>query len=64
MKDFGAMNEMERLIKTMEKNFNTSNILNSFIEDNLTRFKRGLSSGKTPEQIEKQWSMGMMEKLG
>ena len=36
----------------------------SYINDNLLRFQAGIRAGKTPQQIAKDKSMGMMESLG
>lgn len=48
----------------MEGEYGTSNILNSYINDNLFRFQSGIRSKKTPRDIEKAWSHGLMEGLG
>jgi hypothetical protein len=48
----------------MERIYGTRNIVNSYINDNLMRFQMGINAGKTPQQIEKGWSKGMMESLG
>jgi hypothetical protein len=39
-------------------------VANSYINDNLARFKAGLLANKTAEQIERNWSQGLMESLG
>lgn len=64
VKDFRAHAEIRKLILTMERFHATSNIVNSYINDNLLRFQEGIKAGKTPQQIEKEWSKGMMESLG
>lgn len=64
VKDFYAHNEIRKLITAMERMYGTSNIVNSYINDNLMRFQMGVNTGKTPQQIEKDWSKGMMESLG
>ncbi len=64
MHGFRARNELSRLIKVMERKYNTSNISNKYINDNLTRFRSGIKLGKSPEDIEKAWSQGFMESLG
>ena len=48
----------------MEGVYGTTNILNSYINDNLLRFQMGIRIGKTPQEIEKKWSNGLMESLG
>lgn len=48
----------------MEATFGVTNVLNSYINDNLLRFRMGVQTGKTPQTIEKAWSKGMMESLG
>ncbi len=62
--DFRAHNELKKLIVAMEGFYGTKNILNTYINDNLSRFQIGVRSNKTPEEIEKAWSKGMMESLG
>ena len=64
VKDFFAHNEIRKLITSMEKIYGTSNIVNSYINDNLARFRAGINAGKTPEEIELAWSNGLMESLG
>jgi hypothetical protein len=61
---FYAHKEIKRLIQAMEQEYGTSNILNSYIQDNLLRFQMGIKTGKAPEEIERTWSKGMMESLG
>ena len=61
---FYAHEEIRRLINAMERVHGTTNIFNKYINDNLLRFQLGVQLGKTPEQIEKAWSHGMMESLG
>jgi len=61
---FRAHNELRRLILAMEGYYGVENIINSYINDNQLRFQMGIKAGKTPEQIEKEWSQGMMESLG
>ncbi|TPD49614.1 MAG: hypothetical protein C9355_15105 [Thalassolituus maritimus] len=48
----------------MQKLYGTSNIVNSYINDNLARFRAGVNAGRTPEEIELAWSKGLMESLG
>ncbi len=48
----------------MEGAYGTSNIFNSYINDNLLRFQMGIKAKKAPQQIEKEWSQGLMESLG
>ncbi len=64
MHGFRAQNEIKRMIHQMEIKFGTKNTLNTYINDNLTRFQLGIKTGKTPEQIERQSSNGTMESLG
>lgn len=61
---FRAHNEIRRLITAMQAYYGTQNIINGYIKDNLERFKMGIMARKTPDQIEKDWSQGMMESLG
>lgn len=61
---FYAHNELKKMINRMEANFGTRNILNTYINDNLLRLQVGVRSGKTAEEVEKEWSRGMMESLG
>jgi hypothetical protein len=61
---FRAHNEIRRLVIAMQTYYGTRNIVNSYIKDNLQRFKLGIASKKTPAQIEKAWSQGLMESLG
>ncbi len=61
---FRAQNEIRRLITFMQSFYGTKNIINSYINDNLQRFKMGIAAKKTVDQIEKEWSQGMMERLG
>ena len=61
---FYAHEEIKRLITTMEGHYGTRNVLNSYINDNLQRFKMGIAQKKTVDQVEKAWSKGMMESLG
>lgn len=61
---FYAHQEIKKLILSMEQEYGVSNILNSYINDNLLRLQLGIKSGKTPQEIEKEWSKGMMESLG
>lgn len=48
----------------MESVYGTTNILNTYINDNLVRFQMGIKAGKAPQEIEKVWSRGLMESLG
>lgn len=64
IREFRAHNELRRLISTMESFYGTQNIVNSYINDNLHRFRLGLAQKKSIDQIEKAWSKGMMESLG
>lgn len=48
----------------MEGVYGTSNIYNSYVNDNLLRFQMGIINRKTPQQIAKEWSQGLMESLG
>jgi len=64
VQDFFAHEEIRKLIVAMEGVYGTSNILNSYINDNLLRFQAGVRAGKTPQEIEKAWSRGLMEGLG
>lgn len=61
---FRAHNEIRRLILSMQSFYGTKNIINSYINDNLRRFKLGIASNKSVDQIEKGWSQGLMESLG
>ena len=61
---FRAHNEIRKLILAMQSFYGTRNIVNSYINDNLQRFKMGLAAKKTVDQIEKEWSKGLMESLG
>ena len=61
---FRAHNELRRLILAMERVYGTSNIVNKYINDNKLRFQLGIKANKSPEQIEKEWSQGLMESLG
>jgi len=61
---FRASDEIRKLILAMEGVHGTSNIINKYINDNLLRFQLGIKSKKTPQQIEKEWSKGLMESLG
>ncbi len=61
---FRAPNELKKLIRAMEDMYGTSNIFNTYINDNLFRFQSGIKLKKTPQQIEKEWSQGLMESLG
>jgi hypothetical protein len=61
---FHAHEELRKLIFAMEGAHGTSNIYNKYINDNLIRYRQGIRAGKTPEEIEKAWSKGMMESLG
>lgn len=61
---FRADKELRKLIVAMQDHCGTKNILNSYIADNLQRFQTGIMQKKTPGQIEREWSKGMMESLG
>lgn len=64
VESFRAHNEIKKLIQVMEAEFNTGNVYNSYINDNLKRFQSGIRGQKTVTQIESEWSRGMMEGLG
>ncbi len=64
VKEFWANDEIKKLIFAMEGVYGTTNILNSYINDNLLRFQMGIRIGKTPQEIEKKWSNGLIESLG
>lgn len=64
VQDFRARDEIRKLINAMEGYYGTSNIYNSYINDNLLRFQAGIGKKKSPSQIEKEWSQGLMEGLG
>jgi hypothetical protein len=64
VKDFYAHEEIRKLIVSMERIYGTKNIVNAYINDNLMRFQMGINTGKSPQQIEVNWSKGMMEHLG
>jgi len=61
---FHAHDELQKMIQRMEQRFGTKNIINTYINDNLLRLQIGVRVGKTPAEIEKKWSKGMMEQLG
>ena len=61
---FRAHHEIRRMIVAMQDYYGTSNIVNSYINDNLHRFRTGVATNRTPQQVEKAWSKGMMESLG
>lgn len=61
---FRAHNEIRRLILAMQSFYGTKNIVNGYINDNLQRFRLGLAQKKSIDQVEKEWSQGMMESLG
>ena len=61
---FRAHNEIRRLVSSMQAYYGTRNVVNSYINDNLKRFKIGVASKKSYEQIEKEWSRGLMESMG
>ena len=61
---FHAHNELRRLITSMQGFYGTKNIVNSYINDNLQRFRLGMAQKKSVDQVEKEWSRGMMESLG
>ena len=61
---FYAHNEIRKMIQKMEPRFGFKNILNTYINDNELRVKLGLTQKKSPEEIEKEWSKGLMEGLG
>lgn len=61
---FRADSELRKMIQKMEERRGTKNIINSYVNDNLIRVRLGLSMGKTLAEIEKEWSKGMMERLG
>jgi hypothetical protein len=64
VKDFYAHNEIKKMILAMEGHYGTSNIYNSYINDNLARIRSGIKAGRSIEAIEKEWSKGMMECMG
>lgn len=64
VENFYAHNEIKKLILAMENLYGSCNIFNSYINDNLKRFRKGIQDGKTVAQIEKEWSRGLMESLG
>ena len=64
VQDFRANHEIKRLVLAMEREYGTSNILNSYINDNLLRFQLGIKTKRTPHDIEKAWSNGFMESMG
>lgn len=61
---FRAREEIRRLILAMERFYGTSNIVNKYIKDNLFHFRAGINMKKTPQEIEKAWSQGLMESIG
>lgn len=61
---FYAREEIRKMILALEGVYGSTNILNSYINDNLLRFQLGIRLNKTPQQIEKEWSQGLMESLG
>ncbi len=61
---FKAHDELRKMINAMENIYGTKNIVNTYINDNLMRFQTGIMQKKTPQQIEKQWSQGLMESMG
>ncbi len=61
---FRAHEELRKMIKAMEGIYGTKNVVNTYINDNLMRFQTGIMQNKTPDQIEKQWSKGLMESMG
>jgi hypothetical protein len=64
VRDFFAHNEIKKMILAMEGFYGTTNIYNSYINDNLARVRNGLKAGKSIDAIEKEWSKGMMESIG
>lgn len=64
VRGFYAHDELQKMIQRMEHRFGVKNIVNTYINDNLLRLQAGASMKKTPSQIEREWSKGMMEKLG
>ncbi len=64
VRGFHASKEIKRMLRAMGEYYNTNNVCNSYINDNQLRFKTGMQINKTPEQIEREWSKGLMESLG
>lgn len=64
VQNFRANDEIRRLILAMEAKYHTKNIVNSYINDNLSRFQAGIRANKTSQQIEKEKFGSMMENLG
>lgn len=64
VRDFFAHTEIKRMVLAMEGYYGTTNIYNSYINDNLARVRNGIRTGKSIEAIEKEWSKGMMESIG
>jgi hypothetical protein len=62
--EFRLQNEVPKMLKKMEAHFQTTNTYCSYILDNLQRVKHGINQGKTPEEIERINSDGLMESLG
>lgn len=61
---FYAHQELKKMIQRMEQRYGVKNIVNTYINDNLLRLQIGIRAGKTPSEIEKNWSKGMMASLG
>ena len=64
IRGFHAHDELRTMIRRMEQRFSTKNIINKHINDNLLRIRMGVNQGKTPSEVERNWSKGMMESLG
>jgi hypothetical protein len=64
VKNFRAPSELKRLIMAMEGFHGAQNIVNSYINDNLSRFQAGIKNGHSVTEIELAWSKGLMENLG
>lgn len=64
LQGFWASQEIRKMIRIMEGTYGTSNIVNTYVNDNLLRFQSGIRANKVPQEIEKSWSKGMMESLG
>jgi len=62
--NFRASDEIRKLIIAMEDVYGTSNVLNTYINDNWERFRMGIRAKKSPSEIEKAWSLNLMESLG
>lgn len=61
---FRAHDEIQKMLTIMNSHYAARHVVNEYILDNLSRFKAGLLTKKTPEEIEREWSHGMMESMG